>query len=73
MLHNTQPPTCQHKSFRFINTIFSAIVGITVLPSIALGVNVTTVNTFIPKNVTSSNYIDNTAPIQMPACSMAQV
>ncbi|MBN3898308.1 MAG: DUF3172 domain-containing protein [Nostoc sp. NOS(2021)] len=31
------------------------------MPSIILGVNVTTVTTFSPKNVSRSNYIHNTA------------
>jgi hypothetical protein len=34
-----------------------AIAGVPVLPSIILGVNVTTVTTFSAKNVSSSNYI----------------
>ncbi|WP_442949544.1 DUF3172 domain-containing protein [Nostoc sp.] len=36
-------------------------MGVGVLPSIILDVNVTTVTTFSPKNVSRSNYIDNTA------------
>lgn len=38
-----------------------AIVGVAVLPTIILGVNVTTVTTFSAENVTSSNYIHNTS------------
>ncbi len=37
-----------------------AIIGAAVLPTIILGVNVTTVTTFRTENVTSSNYIHNT-------------
>ncbi|MEH2059059.1 MAG: DUF3172 domain-containing protein [Nostoc sp.] len=37
-----------------------AIAGVPVLPSIILGVNVTTVTTFNSENVSRSNYIDNT-------------
>ncbi|MEH2237720.1 DUF3172 domain-containing protein [Nostoc sp.] len=37
-----------------------AIVGVAVLPSIILGVNLTTVTTFSPENVSKSNFIDNT-------------
>jgi hypothetical protein len=37
--------------------ILMAIAGLPVLPSIILGVNVTTVTTFSAKNVSSSNYI----------------
>ncbi|WP_190896396.1 DUF3172 domain-containing protein [Nostoc foliaceum] len=37
------------------------IVGLAVLISIILGVNVSTVTTFSPKNLSRSNYIDNTA------------
>ncbi|MEH2015696.1 DUF3172 domain-containing protein [Nostoc sp.] len=36
-------------------------MGVAVLPSIILDVNVTTVTTFSPENVSRSNYIDNTA------------
>ncbi|MEH2400554.1 hypothetical protein [Nostoc sp.] len=38
-----------------------AIAGVAVLPSIILDVNVTTVTTFSPENVSRSDYIDNTA------------
>jgi hypothetical protein len=37
------------------------IAGLPVLPSITLGVNVTTVTTFNPENVSRSNYIDSAA------------
>ncbi|WP_392531807.1 DUF3172 domain-containing protein [Nostoc sp. C117] len=46
--------------FFYFNTILVAIVGVTVLPTIILGVNVTTVTTFSPKNVSSCNYTYNT-------------
>ncbi|WP_442936961.1 DUF3172 domain-containing protein [Nostoc sp.] len=36
-----------------------AIAGVAVLPSIILGVNLTTVTTFSSENVSRSNYIDN--------------
>ncbi|MEH2246175.1 DUF3172 domain-containing protein [Nostoc sp.] len=39
----------------------ASYAGVAVLPSIILGVNLTTVTTFSPENVSRSNYIDNTA------------
>ncbi|MBN3994971.1 MAG: DUF3172 domain-containing protein [Nostoc sp. NMS2] len=50
----------KRKSFRF-NKILVAIAGVTVLPSTILGASVTTVTTFIPKNVSKSSQIDDTA------------
>ncbi|MBC1220092.1 DUF3172 domain-containing protein [Nostoc sp. UCD121] len=60
MLCKNQLPTSKCKSFRF-NKILVAITGATVLPSTILGASVTTVTTFIPKNVSKSNQIDDTA------------
>ncbi|QMS86885.1 hypothetical protein HUN01_04600 [Nostoc edaphicum CCNP1411] len=45
VLYNNQLPIPKQKSFRF-NRILVAIAGVGVLPSIILGVNVTTVTTF---------------------------
>ncbi|MBN3885058.1 MAG: hypothetical protein V7K64_32740 [Nostoc sp.] len=45
MLYDNQTPIPKQKSFRF-NRILVAIAGVTILPSIILGVNVTTVTTF---------------------------
>ncbi|MEH1848025.1 MAG: DUF3172 domain-containing protein [Nostoc sp.] len=39
----------------------ASYAGVAVLPSIILGVNLTTVTTFSSENVSRSNYIDNTA------------
>ncbi|MEH1870772.1 DUF3172 domain-containing protein [Nostoc sp.] len=56
-------PTPKRKSFRF-NRIITCDrgVGVAVLPSIILDVNVTNITTFGQKNVAKSNCIDNTAP-----------
>ncbi len=42
--------------------ILVPIAGLTVLPTIILGVNVTTVTTFSLKNVTTNDYAHNTRP-----------
>lgn len=47
MLYDNQTPIPKQKSFRF-NRILVAIAGVAILPSIILGVNVTTVTTFSP-------------------------
>jgi hypothetical protein len=50
----------KRKSLRF-NKKLVAIAGVAVLPSTILGASVTTVTTFIPKNVSKSNQVDDTA------------
>ncbi|MHC0062142.1 DUF3172 domain-containing protein [Nostoc sp. UIC 10890] len=60
VLYNNQLPIPKQKFFRF-NRILVAIAGVCILPSIILGVNVTTVTTFSLYNVSKSNQIDNTA------------
>ncbi|WP_420761063.1 hypothetical protein [Nostoc sp. CALU 546] len=45
VLYDNELPAPKQKSFRF-NRILVAIAGVCILPSIILGVNVTTVTTF---------------------------
>ncbi|MBW4673413.1 MAG: DUF3172 domain-containing protein [Desmonostoc geniculatum HA4340-LM1] len=61
MLHGSPAPSSKGASFCF-GRILMAIVGAAVLPSINLGVNVTTVTTFSLKNVITSSYTHNTRP-----------